>query len=419
MIETLLILLLCVALFFSALLSCSETALFSLSGTRASLFQHSADTRERLISDLLKKPQDLMVTILMLNVTTNICVQNIVSAIFGEDSGWILTTMLPLLLTLLLGDSIPKSIGIVRSEAVCRRVAGFLFFVRELLEPLRRFFNVMTTFFSRYLLFFLKKDAPLNLDELKHVLHDSKEKGVIAFDELRLLCGYLELNQMTIKELVRPRGEILSYNLHEPLDHLIYLFVDQQCSRVPVHTGDIDKVIGIISAHHFLLHRDKIQTSADLYPYLRKPLFVPEGLIAHRTLQRFEEVGEKMALAVDAHGSVIGLVTREDLIEVLVGQIEDKRDESVDYTQISPNAIVASARMEIPILEEFFGIELPNPEHAATLGGWLIGEVGFIPSTGYVYRDERLLIQVIAALPHRLKTLYVQSIGKTAGKEHG
>lgn len=408
MIELLLFFLLVAMLATSAFLSGSETALFSLSSTKVGLFSQSKNKAERSIAFLLSTPQDLLITILMLNVTVNILIQNLFSSILGSHSGWMTTTLLPLVLVLLFGEAIPKSMGLIRSEAIAKKVVKPLTWICLFLTPFRLLFSFITRFLSKHLFFFLKKEKQISLEELKYMLHHSRSAGVIERSELQFLCGYLELGDRTVRELMRPRVEILAYDVSEPIEKLIYLFVDEQCSKIPVFKDSIDQVLGIVSAHHFLLHRELIQSSKDLTPYLRKPLFVPEALIAHRLLHRFEELEEKIALVIDDYGSIVGLVTREDLMELLVGQIEDKRDEKADYTKVSSNAILASAFMEIKELEDLWSIDLINPEHLATVGGWMIDRMEKIPKVGEIYEDQQLSIQVLTAHPHRLETLYIQ-----------
>ncbi len=124
------------------------------------------------------------------------------------------------------------------------------------------------------------------------------------------------------------------YDLDEPLSKLIHLFVDQECSRIPVCSESLDNVIGIITSQVFFVHREKLQTTADLLPLLTKPFFVPEGISAEALLRQMYDKEESIALVVDEYGSISGLISVEDLVETVVGEIADASDEKSRYTHV-------------------------------------------------------------------------------------
>jgi putative hemolysin len=213
---TLQIILLIAFLFCSGFFSSSEVALFSLSSMKVKSFKNNADPRKQLVAKLLSRPRDLLVTIIMMNIIINIMIQNVSSSIFGDFSGWALNIGVPLALTLIFGEVVPKSIGMAHNAALSYRVAPFLNAAQRLFLPLRRFLIAITSVISRVIFFFLKSEEEISFDELQHVLKTSRHFGILNEDEAELVRGYLRLQEAHVKELMRPREEVLFYDLEEP-----------------------------------------------------------------------------------------------------------------------------------------------------------------------------------------------------------
>jgi putative hemolysin len=408
-----LILLIAVLLFFSGLFSASETALFSLSSLKVKTYKQDKDPRKQLIAHLLASPRDLLVTIIMLNVTINILVQNVSSSLFGESSNWALNVGVPLALTLMLGEVVPKSIGLVNNAKIAYRVAPVLSFLQKLLLPIRRVLVVSTNYISRVLFFFLRKEQEISIDELQHALRTSRKYGVLHEDEAELVRGYLALQESTVKETMRPREEVLFFDLDEPLSKLMHLFVDQECSRIPVCDKGLDQIIGIVTSRLFFLHREEIHAIEDLKLIYEKPFFVPETVAAKTLLRQFYDRQESFAIVVDEYGSVSGIIALEDLVETVIGEIADRRDEKNLYTQSGEDVIIASGKMELAELEKIFDVTLASENNMVTIGGYLTEKLGDIPKSGSKYMTNDFLFHVLAAEPTRVRRVYIRRLRKT------
>ncbi len=416
---TFLVIVLFLLILFSGFFSASETALFSLSSMKVKAFKQEADGRKQLIADLLSKPRDLLVTILMLNVLINILVQNVVSSIFGDYSSWILNVGVPLSLTLIFGDIIPKSIGLANNVKIAVRVAPSLSVAQGLLFPFRRLLISITSVVSRALFFFLRKESEISIDELQHALATSKQFGVLNEEEAELVRGYLQLQEYTVKELMRPREEMIYFTLEEPLAKLIHLFVDQECSRIPICNETLDNVLGIMTCRLFFLHRNQFHQSKDLVNILQKPFFIPESVSAHALMRQMYDKKESIALVVDEYGSISGLITLEDLVEVVVGEIADRRDVKSRYTRSGEDVIIASGKLELADLEEIFGVPFYSENHMVTLNGWLTEQVGDIPKSGLKYEMNGFLFHVLAADPNRVRRVYIRRLKTSAQRKPG
>ena len=398
----------------SAFLSASETSLFSLSPLTLRIYRSSSNLRQRLIGHLMDRPRDLLVTILILNVLANLLVQNTVSTLFDQFPNWSLKVGVPLVLTLVFGEVLPKSIALPYNTALAPRVVTPISKIMRILTPIRKLLNAVASFLSRMLFFFLHEEKPPTAEELRHIVKISRESGVLNPSEAELIDGALDLKEATVKELMRPREEMVVYDIQEPLSTLSTLFTGQQLSRVPICDGDIDHLIGILFARRFFLHQDFIRSGSDLHSILKKPYFVPESTRGWVLLQNMREREEDMAIVVDEYGSIAGLITQEDLIETIVGEISDHRNGKSLYTVSGPDVIIASGKLELHEFSHIFGIGL-HSEHAVTLGGWIIEQLGDIPPVGISYETSDFLFYILAADPNRIRRIYVRRVRTTVG----
>lgn len=394
--------------YLGAYISASETALFSLPSTKVKSFKTDPDSRKQTIARLLAKPRDLLVTVFMLNTLFNILLQNVVSTSLGESASLLAKVGIPLALTLILGEIIPKYYGLQNNVQVSLKVAPSIDITQNLIGPIRRFIVKITTPVSRALFFFLRKDEQLSREEIDQVVKTSEQQGVLTADESQLISGYLDLQDVEVKELMWPREDILSYDNIQPLSKLSYLFVEENCTRLPVIKQSIDNLLGIIDAYTYFTHQDEIKKPEDIVKFLKKPFFVPETTHARTLLKKMKE--NELALCVDEYGSITGLITREDLLEVVVGQIVDARDQEQFYTRAGENDIITSGKLELNEFNDIFNTKFESENGLVTLGGWLTEKIGDIPKAGYKYETEGFLFQVLASTPTRIDRIYVRKL---------
>lgn len=394
----------------SAFFSASETALFSLPSTKIKSYQGSPLPHRRLIARLVLEPKDLLVTVFMLNTLVNILIQNTSSDMFGPTAGWIFKVGVPFVLMLFLGEIIPKYIGLQNNVAIADKVVSPINIMQNLLKPLRTLIVNITAPISRWMFFFLKQEQSISTEELKHVLKTSQEHGVLDADEADLIWGYLNLQEATVKQLMRPREDIILYDINEPLSKLIYLFANQECSRVPVCDKSLENVFGIISARQYFLHRRSITNAESLIKHLIKPLYIPENTTAIALGRQFKEHKQVLALVVDEYGSISGLITQEDINEQVIGEIVDLRDTKDLYTKAGANEIIANGRLELDEFNKFFGSNLTSNNDIFTISGWLIEQIQMIPKSGTKFDIDNFHFKILAADPNRIRRLYIRKL---------
>lgn len=406
---TLFIAVLLLLLTWSAYFSSSETALFSLSSTKVKAYRDSTDPRKRLIARLIMQPRDLLVTVFMLNSLINILIQNVTSSMFVGGS-WLYKVGLPLFLTLIIGELIPKYFGLQHNVTLSYWFAPSINFFQNILAPVRKFIIAITAPISRRLFFFLKKEQSISKEELQHVLKTSEAHGVLNVEEASLIWGYLDLQESLVRELMLPREDFLSLEINDPLTKLTYFFAERKKSQIPIYEKEIDNLLGIISARQFFLHHHEITQSSDLKKWLTRPFYVPENTPVRILLRRLQEQKESMAIAVDEYGSVAGLITQDDILEGIVGKSSVEAQQNVLFTRSGENEIIASGKLELSVFDEIFNVDLESTSTMNTLGGWLTEQFGDIPKSGQKYKTEDFLFQILAADPNRVRRVYVRKL---------
>jgi CBS domain containing-hemolysin-like protein len=373
-------------------------------------FQRDNDQRKQAIAKLLSHPRNLLVTILMMNVIASILVQNFASELFTENQSWLLKVGVPLVISLLFGEIIPKTIALPNNERIARFVVPVVMRCHQILSPFRRLITHLTGAISRVMFFFLRQTRAISKEELQHVLQASEKLGVLNNDEAELISGYLLLQTLMIKDASRPREEVLYYDLRDPLSQLTYLFTDQECSHVPVCHEGFENIRGVMEARDFLLHRHQFHQPTDIVPYLRKPMYVPENTPVRILMRRFREEGLDLAVVVNEYGAISGIIAWEDIVEVIVGEIVDRRDQKRDYTPLSSDAMITTGKLELIEFNDIFDSNLSSIQHQVTVGGWLTEQLGEIPKSGTKLVKEGLLFHVLSSTPARIQRLYIRRL---------
>ncbi|HRW58999.1 MAG TPA: hemolysin family protein, partial [Chlamydiales bacterium] len=363
----------------SAVLSAAETSLFSISPFTVKSYKSSKVAREKDIYFLLSSPKDLLVTIMMLNIFANILIQNTVATIFNQYTSILIKVGIPLILTLFFGEVIPKSVAIPNNLKIAKAVAPLLRHVKKWTGGIRILVTRLTSVLSHAFFFFLKKENPILDEELDYIIEKSKEKGILSVDESLLIQGYMDLNQTVVKEHIRPRGKVWYYSIQDPLEKLFSFFLEKGFSRIPVCDETLDQLIGVIDAQTFFAHRKSIGSSAQLLPYLSKPSYIPETTKALSVLYELRQKNVDLGFVVDEYGVILGIVTQEDLIEVVIGEIEHVKVKKDSYTRVAKDAIIASGQMEIEEFNQIFTVDLSSVGNKITIAGWLEEKLEDIP----------------------------------------
>ncbi|MBM3196561.1 MAG: HlyC/CorC family transporter [Chlamydiae bacterium] len=395
---------------FSAFLSGSETAFFSLSSLKIHLYKRDLNPKKRLIAELLKTPHQLLVSLLMLNIAVNILIQNVVANVFGDGGSFLLSVGVPLVLVLLFGEMLPKAIAIRYNREIAYRFVRIIHFFKICLSPIRFVLSGTALFISKIIFCFLPKEKEISVKELETAIKSSKELGVISPDEMYLMRGYLDLDDHIVKELMRSRHEIIAYDIQSPIEKLLETMIKKECSKIPVYDGSLEKILGFIFSRDLFLHNRGFRKGFDVVPLLRKPFYVPESVSARHLMQQFHFRKEEIAIVVDEYGSIAGLITLEDLMEVVVGPIQDKIDPPNRLLESSEDILISNGLLEVVEIENRFDVELKSPSNMVTVGGWLTERLGDIPKVGDRLIVEPLLFHILAADEKTVQKVYIRKL---------
>lgn len=255
--------------------------------------------------------------------------------------------------------------------------------------------------------FFQRRAEPTDREDIKAILEAALEREIINHDSYAMIVGALDLTSKTVSDIMVPRSKIDLLDISKPVAELLPLIIETGRSRFPVYEDDRDNIVGILLAKDLLL--SIANPNIDLRPLVRPAVFVPETKKLNVLLHEFRSSRNHLAIVIDEHGGTAGLITMEDVLEEIVGDIEDEYDEETAQTifQAGNNSWRVMALTEIDDFNEAFTTQLPDDEYD-TIGGWLAAEMGHIPKRGDTTTIQGIQITVVRAEPKRALWLHVQ-----------
>lgn len=260
--------------------------------------------------------------------------------------------------------------------------------------------------FSR---FFQRRSEPTDREDIKVILEAAFTRQVIDQDAYTMIVGALDVASKTVSDIMVPRSKIDLLDINKPLSELLPSIVETGRSRFPVFEDDRDNIVGILLAKDLLLSISN--PNIDLRPLVRPAVFIPETKKLNVLLHEFRSSRNHIAIVIDEHGGTAGLVTMEDVLEQIVGAIEDEYDEDDAQTifQAGNNSWRVMAVTEIADFNAAFGTQLSDNDYD-TIGGWLASEMGHIPKRGDSTTIQGIKITVVRADPKRALWLHVQRV---------
>ena len=299
--------------------------------------------------------------------------------------GWLITgleaTLLGLAVFVALGHTVPQAIGEGRAESVLLHLKLPLQGLARLCRPLTWFFGGLSTVFLR--IFNIKEvdEKEEARDEILSAALAGENEGVIDEATKDVIENLMEFRDADVSEVMTPRIDIVSVNVADDLQTMLQIALKYERSRLPVIDGSVDKIVGILLVKDLL--RAVSDTSCKVESLFRKPLFVPETKKVADLLKELRTQKVHMAIVADEYGGTAGLVTIEDLIEEIIGDIDDEHDiETIPIRRISESLVDADAKLRIDDLNEEFSIKIPEDEDVETLGGFISLCLGKIPAEG-------------------------------------
>ena len=350
----------------------------------------------------------------MLNTVVNILLQN-VSSNLSEMSvgGWVMKLGVPLVLILVLGEFLPKYLGLIYSEPLATRVASSLSFLFRVFSPLLRLITVFAETMSRVIFFFLKPEPPLSASELAGVINACETKGVLSHDEASLIRHSLEFDAKEARELMTPRSAMPALKLSQLNKKNFFSMIRGLSKRAILIIDETpDRPVGACSNKEALLFETEGR-EAGLASAARQIFFVPEAMPARKLLQEFSERRAVIACVTDEHGSISGYIEAEDLAKTLLGYPQ-KRSSGLlsmfmDIGKGKKKSIIIPGTTPLTLINDHFKTHLASEYHSATIGGWLEEMLDGIPQEGSSYATNELAFRVLSADDTMIKQLFIES----------
>ena len=397
-----------ILLLLSAFFSASETAFFSLSAADLDRMKNRKDTATRQVVKLMSQPKKLLISIIIGNTIVNISAASLAAILtldicnsigFDPEIGISIDVIVVTLVILIFSEIVPKVAAVKNAKRVATNFSYPLTIFYYLFTPVVSIFHIFTEWLTH--IFKINKDKLLlSEEELLALVDVGEERGTLEQEEKEMIYSIFEFGETNVREIMIPRIDMISISTETDIDTLLELIKKHMHSRIPVYQDKIDNIIGIIFAKDLLPYMYKKKTRVfDPKELARPAYFVPEQKKIDELLREFQTEKIHMAIVVDEYGGTAGLVTLEDIIEEIVGEIQDEHDsEQPMYQKISEKEYLIDGSMDLEELNEELGLTLPTEEGVETLAGFLFGLFGSVPKEkqevdykGYQFVIEKII----------------------------
>lgn len=390
----------------SAYFSATETAFSSLNRIRIKNMAESGNSRADLVLTLSERFDDLLSAILIGNNIVNISLTSIATVFFVNhfgDMGATLSTVIITIVVLIFGEVSPKSMAKESPESFAMFSAPLLRIIVVLLTPVNFLFSQWKKLISK--LFKVNSKNVITDDELLTIVDEAQSDGGINEEEGELIKSAIEFNDLTADDIFTPRVDVVAIDKTEDISKISEIFVETGFSRLPVFDGSIDNIIGILHLKDFyneVYHRDKTVEQV-----MKEPLFITGSMTAGSLLSKLQAEKSHIAIIADEYGGTEGIVTMEDLLEELVGDIWDEHDrvtKDIEKTGDNCYRVVCSTNFEE--FAEYF--EISSESDCSTVGGWVMENLGKVATVGDMFEYENLTILVTRTEDHRIMEIIVK-----------
>ncbi|HRL51535.1 MAG TPA: hemolysin family protein [Enterococcus aquimarinus] len=385
------ILLLVVLTLINAFLAASEIAVVSINKNRIEQKAEDGDKKAKKILKILENPTNFLSTIqvgiTLVNILSGASLADSLAARLAPYIGTstaarsMATFIVLAILTyvsIVFGELYPKRIAMNKSEEVAMFTSGVIRVLEVISKPFVWLLSASTNLLSRITpMTFDDEDSKMTRDEMRYMLAN---EGVFEEDELEMLQGIFSLDTKVAREVMVPRTDAFMIDIHGDVKENLQRILSESYSRIPVYNEDKDKIIGILHTKTLLKAAYEVGfDNLELLPLMQEPLFVPETVFIDDLLYELKKTQNQMAILLDEYGGVVGLVTLEDLLEEIVGEIDDESDEvETLYEVINENEYIIQGRMLIDEFNTVFNANL-HMSDVDTMAGYLITALGVIP----------------------------------------
>ena len=378
---------------FNAFFSASEMALVSLNRSRVE--QKAAEGEKKFVRllSVLENPNNFLSTIQVgitfISILSGASLANDLGAVFAKWMGnsataqtagyWLALAMLTFV-SIVLGELYPKRIAMNMKENLAVVTAPVIIFLGKIVSPFVWLLSASTNLISRITpMNFDDADEQMTRDEIEYIL--TKSEQTLDAEEIEMLQGIFNLDEMMAREVMVPRTDAFMVNIEDDINVIMQEILRQNFSRIPVYEGDKDNIIGLIHTKKILA--ESFTNGFDqlnIRRIMQEPLFVPETIFVDDLLKSLRNTQNQMAILLDEYGGVSGIVTLEDLLEEIVGEIDDETDKTEIFVrEIAENTFIVQGSMTLNDFNEHFDLDLSSDD-VDTIAGFYLTGLGTIPS---------------------------------------
>ena len=403
-----------ISLVLAALAASAETSLTSISRVRLRQLVEQNVPQAIVIERLHRDPNAYLSTILIVNTVAIIVASSTATLLAlhlyqARVAEWAVSLVLSLIV-LVACEITPKTLALQRAERVALRMARLVAWATYVMRPVVFVLTAVTRLLLRMMGGKAQVRGPfVTEEELKMLVSVGEEEGVIEEEEREMIHGIFEMGDMRVRELMVPRTDLVAIEVNEPVEKAVDLVTKHGHTRIPVYEGDLDHIVGVLYAKD-LLRAVVRGVQKTLREIARKPYFTPESNKVQDVLRDLRKNRVHMAIVVDEYGGTAGAVTIEDILEEIVGPIQDEYDigEEDEIQFISPNEVVLDGRVSVDDVNELLKLDIAADDYD-TVGGYVLNQLGATPKVGATLKLGTADLRVEAVQGTRIKKVRIRS----------
>lgn len=391
----------------SACFSASETAFSSLNRIRMKNLAENGSKKAARVMKLSDNFDKLLSTLLIGNNIVNIALASIATVLFVKhfgDIGATLSTVVITVAVLIFGEISPKTLAKDNPERFAMGFAPYISALAALLTPLTFLFSLWQKLLSR--VFKAKSDNIVTEDELLTIVDEAQTGGGIDSREGELIRSAIEFNELCAEDIITPRVDVIAVDKTEKNGEIAKVFAETGFSRLPVYDGNVDNIIGILHQkdfYNFVYHRDKTVEQV-----MSEPLFITGSMNVGNLLSKLQSEKSHIAIVADEYGGTEGIVTMEDVLEELVGEIWDEHDMvTLSISKTGDDCYRVDCSTAFDEFAEYFAID--DDTDANTVGGWVMENLGKVAAPGDMFKKHGLSVLVTKTEEHRVIEIIVKT----------
>jgi putative hemolysin len=403
-----------IALILAATAASAETSLTSISRVRLRQLVEQKVQRAIVVERLHRDPNAYLSTILIVNTVAIIVASSSATLLalhlyHEQVAEWLVSLVLSLVV-LVVCEITPKTLALQRAERVALRLAPLVAGATLVMRPVVYVLTAVTRLILRILGGKAEVRGPfVTEEELKMLVTVGEEEGVIEEEEREMIHGIFEMGDMSVRELMVPRTDLVAIEVNEPVEKAVDLVTKHGHTRIPVYEGNLDHIVGVLYAKDLLraVVRGEKKTLREI---ARKPFFTPESNKVQDVLRDLRKNRVHMAIVVDEYGGTAGAVTIEDILEEIVGPIQDEYDigEEDEIQFINPNEVVLDGRVSVDDVNELLKLSIAADNYDS-IGGYVLNQLGATPKVGATLKLGSAELRVEAVQGTRIKKVRIKS----------